>query len=100
MQCVTKGGCHNLSKFPYSEKATKSPSQLEGYYKKFKSIGRFCQIFVAFPKYVDFKQNELLTLIYISAYLFEIVKFIYSKKATKFCEIFTYLLTTEHTVKS
>ena len=29
-----------------------------------------------------------------------IVKFIYSEKATKFCEIFTLLLTTVHTVKS
>ena len=28
------------------------------------------------------------------------VKFIYSEKATKFCEIFTLLLTTVHTVKS
>ena len=28
------------------------------------------------------------------------LKFIYSEKATKFCEIFTLLLTTEHTVKS
>ena len=28
-----------------------------------------------------------------------LVKFIYSKKATKFCEIFTLLLTTVHTVK-
>ena len=27
------------------------------------------------------------------------VKFIYSEKATKFCEIFTLLLTTVHTVK-
>ena len=29
-----------------------------------------------------------------------IVKFIYSEKATKFCEIFPLLLTTVHTVKS
>ena len=29
-----------------------------------------------------------------------IAKFIYSEKATKFCEIFTLLLTTVHTVKS
>ena len=29
-----------------------------------------------------------------------IVKFIYSEKATRFCEIFTLLLTTVHTVKS
>ena len=29
-----------------------------------------------------------------------LVKFIYSEKATKFCEIFTLLLTTVHTVKS
>ena len=28
------------------------------------------------------------------------LKFIYSEKATKFCEIFTLLLTTVHTVKS
>ena len=28
------------------------------------------------------------------------VKFIYSEKATKFCEIFTLLLTAVHTVKS
>ena len=28
------------------------------------------------------------------------VKFIYSEKATKFCKIFTLLLTTVHTVKS
>ena len=28
------------------------------------------------------------------------VKFIYSEKATQFCEIFTLLLTTVHTVKS
>ena len=28
------------------------------------------------------------------------LKFIYSEKATKFCEIFTLLLTTEHTIKS
>ena len=28
------------------------------------------------------------------------LKFIYSEKATKFCEIFTLLLTTEQTVKS
>ena len=28
------------------------------------------------------------------------VKFIYSEKATKFCEIFPFLLTTVHTVKS
>ena len=28
------------------------------------------------------------------------IKFIYSEKATKFCEIFTLLLTTVHTVKS
>ena len=29
-----------------------------------------------------------------------LLKFIYSEKATKFCEIFTLLLTTIHTVKS
>ena len=29
-----------------------------------------------------------------------LLKFIYSEKATKFCEIFTILLTTVHTVKS
>ena len=29
-----------------------------------------------------------------------VVKFIYSEKATEFCEIFTLLLTTVHTVKS
>ena len=30
----------------------------------------------------------------------KLVKFIYSEKATKFCEIFSLLLTTVHTVKS
>ena len=30
----------------------------------------------------------------------EVIKFIYSEKATKFCEIFPLLLTTVHTVKS
>ena len=30
----------------------------------------------------------------------DLLKFIYSEKATKFCEIFTLLLTTVHTVKS
>jgi hypothetical protein len=30
----------------------------------------------------------------------KLVKFIYSEKAAKFCEIFTFLLTTVHTVKS
>ena len=30
----------------------------------------------------------------------KLVKFIYSVKAAKFCEIFTFLLTTVHTVKS
>ena len=29
-----------------------------------------------------------------------VLKFMYSEKATKFCEIFTLLLTTVHTVKS
>ena len=29
-----------------------------------------------------------------------VIKFIYSEKATKFCEIFTLLLTTVHTFKS
>ena len=29
-----------------------------------------------------------------------LLKFIYSEKATKFCEIFTLILTTVHTVKS
>ena len=29
----------------------------------------------------------------------KLVKFIYSEKAAKFCEIFTFLLTTVHTVK-
>ena len=32
--------------------------------------------------------------------LITILKFIYSEKATKFCEIFTLLWTTVHTVKS
>ena len=32
--------------------------------------------------------------------IFCFLKFIYSEKATKFCEIFTLLLTTVHTVKS
>ena len=31
---------------------------------------------------------------------FNVLKFIYSEKATKFCEIFPLLLTTVHTVKS
>ena len=35
-----------------------------------------------------------------SFFLKEFVKFIYSEKATKFCEIFTLLLTRIHTVKS
>ena len=33
-------------------------------------------------------------------YMFSQLKFIYSKKATKFCEIFPLFLTTVHTVKS
>ena len=32
--------------------------------------------------------------------MFKLLKFIYYKKATKFCKIFTLLLTAVHTVKS
>ena len=39
--------------------------------------------------------NNLLTRVEAKA-----LKFIYSEKATKFCEIFPLLLTTVHTVKS
>ena len=41
------------------------------------------------------------TYVHISKAIFNTdLKFIYSEKATKFCEIFTLLLTTVHTVKS
>jgi hypothetical protein len=43
---------------------------------------------------------ENFTTIFIIQYFFNLLKFIYSEKATQFCEISTLLLTTVHTVKS
>merc|ERR1711997_1165704 len=51
--------------------------------------GKHCRHPIAVMGVVDTLGQQLLTL-----------KFIYSEKATKFCEIFTLLLTTVHTVKS
>ena len=42
---------------------------------------------------------EQVILIFVK-YLVKTNKFVYSEKATKFCEIFTLLLTTVHTTKS
>ena len=44
--------------------------------------------------------NEVTTYMYIAVWLGQLVKFIYSEKATKFCKISTLLLPTVHTVKS
>ena len=49
------------------------------------------QNFVALSEYTNFKTNKKVCYI---------VKFIYSEKATKFCEIFPLLLSTVHTDKS
>ena len=55
--------------------------------------GRFVLIFVA-----SFRKLELYRL--LSRYNTIQIKFIYSEKATKFCEIFPLLLNAVHTVKS
>ena len=52
------------------------------------------QNFVAFSEYTNF--NQIFTQIYINCF----VKFVYSEKATNFCEISTLLLSTVHTDKS
>ena len=50
---------------------------------------------------MDGTQSYMITVVF-SRFLtmhIDLLKFIYSEKATKFCEIFTLLLTTVHTVK-
>ena len=62
-------------------------------------------------KYATFSAKNLKWQVLTNFYMYTIgtksylnirsnLKFIYSEKATKFCEIFTLLLTTVHTVKS
>ena len=51
----------------------------------------------------DLQKVEIIRTIYSTIfetdYFFSFLKFIYSQKATKFCEIFPLLLTTVHTQK-
>ena len=62
--------------------------------------------FYSFLDYLDLYRDLTLVLILLHmtskvlVRYFFYLKFIYSEKVTKFCEIFTLLLTTVHTVKS
>ena len=62
---------------------------------------RYASLFFAFA--IDRTDNELITLEIIHRYVevcFKLLKFIYSEKATKFCEIFILLLSCVVPVKS
>ena len=56
-------------------------------------------IVLHFHKMLKINSSQLCTVYSLSEALI-FIKFIYSEQATKFCEIFTLLLTTVHTVKS
>ena len=60
------------------------------------------QNFVAFSEYTNFKrkQRKIPQNFELTYYKWIQVKFVYSEKATKFCEISTLLLSTVHTDKS
>ena len=57
---------------------------------------RFCKILWPSQNIWTLSKNLFRDYFYHN----NIIKFVYSEKATKFCEIFTLLLTTVHTVKS
>ena len=98
-----------MVKFIYSEAATKFCEifhLLLTVCTVVKSKGKISQNFVAFSEYMNF--NQVANLIFETK-LFDfctmctskrLLKFIYSEKATKFCEIFPLLLTVCTVVKS
>ena len=60
----------------------------------------YCKHYYRIHLYVLLVYNQAFLKAYLVMYRAKSIKFIYSEKATKFCEIFPLLLTTVRTVKS